>query len=224
MLDVKDYCGEYLKEEVQAEGIVRNLPTFTKFLELSVLSNAELLSYSSIARECGVALKTIREYFQILEDTLLGYQLEAFTRVKKRRTILAPKFYYFDCGISNSLLGRKLSPKTTEYGKPFEQFLILEVIAAHVYFRAFEKVWYWRSASGYEVDLMIDDYTACKFKSGIVHPKDVSGLMAIREEIPLKNAWIVSRDMYVRKLENRVVVVPWREFLEEISEGDFNSY
>lgn len=223
-LDLKDYCGEYLKEEVQAEGLVRNLPSFAKFLELSALSNAELLAYSSIARDCGVAQKTIREYFQILEDTLLAYQLEAFTQTKKRRSILAPKFYYFDCGIPNSLLGRKISPKTPEYGKSFEQFLILEVIAARSYFRAFEKIWFWRSASGYEVDLIIDGHTACEFKSGIVHSRDVHGLMAIREEISLKNTWVVSRDTHLRKLENGIVVVPWREFLKKISEGDFSPF
>jgi len=220
-LDLKDYCGEYLKEEVQAEGLVRSLPTFAKFLELSALSNAELLSYSTLARDCGVALKTIREYFQILEDTLLAYSVEAFTKSKKRRAILAPKFYYFDCGIPNSLLGRKLSSKTPEYGKSFEQFLILEVLAAKEYSRTFDRVSFWRSASGYEVDLLIDDHTAVEFKTGTVSAKDAAGLHALKEDVPLKNTWIVSRDSHTRKLEKGVLVLPWENFLQRLAEGDF---
>ena len=84
-LDLKDYCGEYLKEEVQAEGLVRNLPSFTKFLEMAAFNNAELLNYSTVARDCGVSAKTVAEYYQILEDTLLGFHLEPFTKTSKRR-------------------------------------------------------------------------------------------------------------------------------------------
>lgn len=216
-LDLKDYCGEYLKEEVQAEGLVRSLPTFARFLELAALSNGELLSYATIARDCGVALKTVREYFQILEDTLLAYHLDAFTKSKKRRAILSPKFYYFDCGIPNSLLDRKLSSKTPEYGKSFEQFMILETIAARDYSKKFEKISFWRSASGYEVDLIIDDHTAVEFKTGTVTLKDSAGLSALKEEIALKNTWIVSRDTHLRKLDNGVLVMPWQDYIQRLN-------
>jgi len=219
--DLRDYCGEYLKEEIQAEGLVRNLPAFTRFLEAAALSNGELLSYSTAARDCGVALKTVREYFQILVDTLLGHFLEPWTRTRKRRSILTPKFYFFDCGIPNTLLGRRLSPKTPEYGKAFEQFLILEAIAARDYDGKYERLSYWRSASGHEVDLFIDDHTACEFKTGTISSRDAAGILAFSEERRLRNRWIVGLEERTRKLEDGVLVLPWREFLDRIRHGAF---
>lgn len=219
--DLKNYCGEYLREEVQAEGLVRNLPAFVRFLDLSALSNGELLSYATIARDCGIALKTVRDYFQILVDTLLGHFVDPWIRTKKRRAILTPKFYFFDCGIPNSLLGRRLSSKTPEFGKSFEQLMVLESIAARDYEGKFEKISYWRSSSGYEVDLLIDDHTAVEFKTGSTSLSDARGLLALEEEMKLKNKWIVSLDPKPRKLEKGVQVIPWREFTERIRQGDW---
>lgn len=217
-LDLKDYCGEYLREEVQSEGLVRNLPSFTKFLELAAFSNAELLSYAAVARDCGVSAKTVAEFYQILEDTLLGYFIEPFTRTKKRRSIQTRKFYYFDCGVCNSLLGRKISSKTPEFGKSFEQFLVLETLAASFYERTIEKIHFWRSSNGLEVDLILNEHTAVEFKAGSVHAVDAKGILALAEEIPLKNKWIVSRETHPRRLENGVEVLPWQLFLERISQ------
>ena len=219
--ELRDYCGEYLKEKIQAEGLVRNLPAFTRFLEAAALANGELLSYSSAARDCGVALKTVREHFQILVDTLLGHVLSPWTRTRKRRSILTPKLYCFDCGIPNTLLGRRLPPKTPEYGRAFEQFLVLEAIAARDYEGKCERLSYWRSASGYEVDLLIDDHTACEFKTGTISWRDAAGILAFGEERRLRNRWIVGLEEKPRKMEERVLVLPWREFLDRIRRGAF---
>ena len=215
--DLRDYCGEYLGEEVQSEGLVRSIPSFSKFLEFAALSNAELVSYAPIARDCGVSPKTVAGYFQILEDTLLGFFLMPFTRTRKRRSILSPKFYFFDCGLPNSLLGRRVSPRTPEFGKSFEQFLVLETIAAMYYERRINGLSYWRSASGYEVDLLIDTHTALEFKSGNVHEQDCAGLLALSEEMRLKNKWIVSTESQVRTLANGIEVVPWKTYVERLS-------
>jgi uncharacterized protein len=219
--DLRDYCGEYLKEEVQAEGLVRNLPAFTRFLEAAAFNNAELVNYSNIARDCGVSAKTVAEYYQILKDTLLGFILEPYTRTRKRRALKTGKFYYFDCGVSNALLGRVVSPKTPEYGKVFEQFLVLETIHASFYEAGIERVQYWRSASGIEVDLLINEHTAVEFKSGSVHDRDAHGLLALGEELPLKNRWIVCKEQVPRILSSGVEVVPWFDYLERLCAPDF---
>ena len=215
--DLRDYCGEYLREEVLSEGLVRTIPAFSRFLEIAALSNAELVSYAAIARDCGVSPKTVGGYFQILEDTLLGFSLAPFTRTRKRRAILSSKFYFFDCGLPNSLLGRHVSPRTPEFGKSFEQFLVLETLAAMYYERKIESLSYWRSASGFEVDLLIDGHTAVEFKSGTVHEQDCLGLLALGEEIKLRNKWIVSTEARTRTLSKGLEVLPWQVYVERLS-------
>jgi uncharacterized protein len=104
------YVADYLKEEVAAEGLVRNLPVYSEFLNIAALSDAELVNFSTIARDCGVSSPTIKGYFQILEDTLLGRWLPAYTRRPKRRVIAAPKFYFTDVGVVNYLCPARRSP------------------------------------------------------------------------------------------------------------------
>jgi predicted AAA+ superfamily ATPase len=214
--DLRDYCGEYLREEIQAEGLVRNLPAFSRFLEQAALSNGGLVAYATIARECGVSAKTVQAYFQILEDTLLGVFVPPWTRSKKRRAILTPKFYFFDCGIPNTLLRRRLSAGTPEYGVAFEQLLVLETLAAAHYDRRIEDVRFWRAASGYEVDLLLNEDTAVEFKSGRVHPADAKGLRALREEMRLKRSWLVCTESAPRRLGEGIEALPWQVYLERV--------
>lgn len=218
--DLKDYCGEYLKEEILAEGLVRNIPAFSRFLELSALSNSEQLSYAAIARDSGVSAKTVAEYFQILVDTLLGHFLEPYTRTVKRRSVMTAKFYYFDTGVPNILLRRRLSEKTGEFGKAFEHFLVLETIAAQSYGKALERLNYWRSSNGYEVDLLLNEEIAVEFKSGPIHLSHTKGIMALAEELPLKGRWIVGREARPRTLANGVEVLPWQEYLRRLGAGE----
>ena len=216
--DLRDYGGEYLREEVVAEGLVRNLQAFANFLETAALSNAQVISFASVARDCGVSTKTAQEYFQILEDTLVGTLLQPWTRAKKRRSMLAPKFYYFDCGLVNTLLRRTLAPTGPEVGTAFEQFIVLETLAARGYDKRFEKVRFWRAYGGYEVDLLLDDHTAIEIKAGRVRPEELKGLRALREELKLKRMWVVSRERHRRTLEGGIEVLPWREYLEALAQ------
>jgi predicted AAA+ superfamily ATPase len=218
--DLKDYCGEYLREEVYAESLVRNIPGFTKFLEMAAIGNAQVISYSSIARDCGVASKTIKEYYQILEDTLLAYLLEPWTKSIKRRATTASKFYYFDCGIPNSLLHRNISPKTPEYGLSFEHGMILEAYAQKAYGKNIHDLKYWRSSNGFEVDLLINESIGVEFKSGAIHGKDSKGLMALKDDLHLKECWIVGTESQPRHLENGVEVIPWMDYIQRLRELD----
>jgi len=213
---LRDYCGEYLREEIQAEGAVRSIPSFTRFLEQAALSNGELVAYATIARDCGVSAKTVQSYFQILDDTLLGFFLQPWTRTAKRRAILTPKFYFFDCGIPNTLLRRSLSPGTPEFGKAFEQLMVLETYAAMHWARAIDDMRFWRSASGFEVDLLLNENTAIEFKSGRVHPQDANGLRALAEDMRVKRRWLVCTEAEPRRLDDGTEVLPWQSYLERV--------
>ena len=152
------YVADYLKEEVAAEGLTRNLPIFSEFLNVAVLSDAELVNFSTIARDCGVSSHTIKGYFQILEDTLLGRWLPAYTKRSKRRVITAPKFYFADVGMVNHLAKRGgLQAGSELYGKAFENWVFHELSAHNAYSEAFATLSYWRLASGIEVDFIVND-------------------------------------------------------------------
>ena len=152
------YVADYLKEEVAAEGLVRNLSVYSEFLNMAALADAELVNFSTIARDCGVSSHTIKAYFQILEDTLLGRWLPAYTRRPKRRVIAAPKFYFGDVGIVNQLARRGDLQRGSElYGKAFENWVFHELCACNAYSNAFAKLAYWRLPSGIEVDFIVND-------------------------------------------------------------------
>jgi predicted AAA+ superfamily ATPase len=158
----------------------------------------------------------VQQYFHILDDTLLGVFLQPWTRTKKRRAILTPKFYFFDCGVPNTLLRRSLSPRTPEFGVAFEQLLVLEAMTASHYERRIEDVRFWRSAAGHEVDLLLNGHTAVEFKSGRVHAGDAAGLRALSEEMKLKRLWMVCTEPEPRRLGNGIDVVPWPLYLQRL--------
>ena len=162
-----------------------------------------------------VSATTVAEYFQILEDTLLGFFLDPLRRTTKRGPILTRKFYLFD---ANALLLRQVAPGTPECGKSFEQLLVLETFASMFYDRGIEELAFWRSAAGYEVDLVIDRHTAVEFKSGRAHAADCAGLLALAQELKLRQRWIVCTETHPRRLDNGIEVLPWQRYLERLSE------
>jgi predicted AAA+ superfamily ATPase len=143
------YVSLYLKEEIAAEGLVRRLPAYSEFLNMAALSDGGIVNYSTIARGTGVSSETIRGYFEILTDTLLGSFLPSYTRRPKRRTVKAPKFYFFDVGIVNFLARRgKLVPGSELFGKAFENWVFHELCAYNMYEEKFAEFYYWQLASG----------------------------------------------------------------------------
>ncbi len=215
------YIGDYLNEEIRAEALTRNLLSFTRFLEVAAQCSGEMLVYNNIAQDCGVSAPTVKEYFNILEQTMIGYLIPAFTATTKRRAILAPKFYYFDVGIVNYLLKRKNIQQGSEvFGHAFEQFLMQEIIAYFGYSQSEQKISYWRTTSGYEVDCIIGDgHAAIEFKScDEVKSRHTKGLKAFKEDFPQTRTIIVSMDKYARML-NDIEVMPVMEFLNKLWEG-----
>lgn len=218
--DLLSYVGTYLKEEVQAEGMVRRIENFSKFLQLAALVNGELLNFSNVASDMGMPSKTIKEYFLILEDTLIGHFLQPFTRTQKRKAISTAKFYFFDVGVANTLAGRsRIRPKTELFGKALEHFIFLEIKAFLSYRNDKRQISFWRSKSGYEVDFVLGESTGIEVKgTEMVTEKHLAGLKSLAEEIPLKKKIVVSLDSKPRLLEN-IRVLPVSVFLKELWGG-----
>lgn len=212
------YIGVYLSEEIREEALSRNLKSFSRFLEVAAMSNGEMIVYKNIAQDCGIDHRTVKEYFQILNDTLIGYLIPGFTATVKRRAIQAPRFYFFDVGIANYLLNRKnILPGTEIFGHSFEHLIIQELIAYLSYTQSSENITYWRTSSGYEVDAIIGNgRIAIEIKStDEVKSRHLKGLKAFKEDFLHARIIIVSLDKYSRVM-NGVEIIPAGQFLKSL--------
>lgn len=195
------YVDVYIKEEILDEASVQDIDAFERFMEVAAISDGEMLNYSNIATDCGVSAKTVKSYYQILYDTMLGYEIPAYRKVVKRQIVQAPKFYYFDVGLSNYLMGRhNLKRGSDDYGHAFEHFVMQEIIAYKGYCRRKNELSYWHTYNGKEVDAVIGDAeVAIEIKScEQVKTKHKAGLKAFKEEHPECRLILVSLDPITR--------------------------
>ena len=216
------YIGVYLNEEIREEAISRKLNSFSRFLEVAAFSNTEMVVYKNIAQDCGIDHRTVKEYFEILQDTLIGYLIPGFSATKKRRAISAPKFYYFDVGVANYLCNRKnIEQGTDAFGHAFEHLIIQELIAYLNYNNSDEVLTYWRTSSGYEVDAIIGNgRVAIEIKSSNeVNSRHLKGLKAFLEDFSDARAIVVSMDKSKRIL-NGVEIFPANDFLKALWNGE----
>ncbi len=218
--DLYTYVANYLKEEISQESLTRNIPAFTRFLEVAANCNTQLINYTSIASDAKVTRQTIQNYFQILQDTLIAFELPAFTATIKRKAIETSKFYFFDMGIVNCL--RRLGPiqkNSHDYGEFFEHFIFTELKAYLDYFHPLKQLSYWRSTSGFEVDFLIDKKIALEVKSSEnISDKHLKGLLALKEENIIKEYILISQEKNKRKYKD-ILIYPWKLFLEELWTG-----
>ena len=216
------YVDVYLREEIREEALVRNLGSFQRFFEVAALTDGEIVNYANIATECGVSAQTIKGYFGILEDTLIGYMIPAYTKTMKRRLVQAPRFYFFDVGLACHLLRRhSLTRGTPEYGHAFEQFVIQELIAYIGYNHTEEKLSYWRTHTGIEVDAVIGDARiAIEIKSSEdVQKRHLKGLKSFGEDYPDSRRILVSLDRINRK-EDDIELIYVYDFLSNLWNGE----
>jgi predicted AAA+ superfamily ATPase len=216
---VQSYVGDYLQQEITAESLTRNIPAFGRFLEIAALCNGEFLNYKNIAAECGVSAPTVKEYYQILEDTLIGTVVWAYRARAKRRIIHAPKFYFFDVGVVAYLTKRGLvEPGSELFGRAFEHFIYQEILAHSRYSEKFYPITFWKTTSGFEVDFILGEgEIALEIKSSAeVKSRHQKGLKAFKEEFSPKQAIIVSLDPQPRKTEDNILILPWKEFLRRL--------
>ena len=215
---LSSYIGSYLQDEIVAEARIRNVHTFSRFFEVAALTNGEMINYTNIASDCGISAKTIKEYFQILEDTLIGRYLPSFQKRPKRRVITAPKFYMFDIGITNYLLNRTKIEKGTElFGKAFEHFIYQEIYAHSRYSDVNYPMYYWRTASQIEIDFVLGDHeVAIEVKAtDQATVRHLKGLKAFAEEYDVKKLILVSNDPLPRLVDD-IEILPWKVFLERL--------
>ena len=179
--DLQAYAGLYLQQEIVAEGATRNVPAFSRFLKVAALCNGTIVNFTNVANDAQVARTTVYEYFEILKDTLVLYELPAWRKTKTRKPLASSKYYFFDVGVVGSLQGRAFRPGTPEFGEAFETFLMHELVSHRDYISG-QTLSYWRSTSGFEVDFIIGDHTAVEVKAKeSVSPQDLKSLRALAE-------------------------------------------
>ncbi len=224
---IEAYVADYLKEEVAAEGLVRNLPAFSGFLSAAALSDADPVNFSTIARDCGVSAPTIREYFQILVDTLLGGWLPPYTKRPKRRQALAPKFYFADVGVVNFLARRgRVEPGSDLFGKAFENWVHHELATWVAYTGAPIELSYWRLTTGAEVDFIVGDMeVAVEAKATRrVQSDHLKGLRTLAEDHPdVHQRLVVCLEDVPRRTDDGILVLPAAEFAARLWAGDLVS-
>ena len=221
--DFVAYVDLYLKEEIQLEGLVRNLPGFARFLDLVGFSNGELLNYKKIATDCGVDAKTIKSYYQILLDTLIGYYVYPFVKHEKRQVISStPKFYLFDVGVGCYLAKKPvLALKGSAAGSAFEHYILMELMAYIGLNELDHKIQYWRSKAGHEVDFITEDgELAIEVKiSTNPRPADYKGLRTYCDDHNPRLAIVVCLADTARKTGDNILILPWEKFLGDLWDG-----
>lgn len=219
---ISAYIGNYLKDEIVSEANIRNVNIFAQFLEAAAFSNGEMVNYANIAAECGVSAPTVKEYFHILEDTLIGRFVPVYQKKPKRRVIQASRFYFFDVGIVNHLLKRnKVEYKSEAFGHAFEHFIYQELYA-HSHYSGIEyPISYWRTASQLEIDFVLGNHqVALEIKgSDKINDRHLRGLRAFMEEYRVKHAIMVCTEPLPR-LHNGIEILPWQVFLQRLWAGD----
>jgi predicted AAA+ superfamily ATPase len=216
--DLHAYVGGYLKEEIRAEGLVRSIESFSRFLEVAALTNAQVLNYASVASDTGIPARTVREHYQMLEDTLVGFQLQPYRRARKRKPVATAKFYFFDVGVANVLMKRgEIRPGSELYGAALEHQIFLELRAYLDYRRLDKELTFWRTHSGYEVDFVVGNDIGVEVKaSRRVSPADQKGLLALSEDVKLKKKVIVCGEPRERVTDEGIVVLPLQVFFERL--------
>lgn len=203
------------------EAKIRNIGAFSKFLEAAAFTNGEIVNYTNIASDCNVSSVTVKEYFQILEDTLIGRFLPSFQKRQKRKVILAPKFYLFDIGIVNHLLRRgKIEMGTENYGNALEHFIYMEMFAYSKYSNSNFTLCYWRTTNQNEIDFILGDAeVAIEVKSTTnVQSKQLQSMKIFLEEFPHCKGIIVANEPFERQIGN-IRIIPVHEFLPQLWNG-----
>jgi predicted AAA+ superfamily ATPase len=221
-LDLRSYVDLYLREEIQAEALTRNVASFASVLDALALMNGQEINATSIASDTGVQARTILNFIEIMEDTLIAFRLPVFQKTKKRKPTSRSKIYFFDVGVTNTLCHRKqIAAEGEMFGPAFEHFLMLEVRSAISYKQADLPMSFWRTSAGFEVDLILGDEIAIEFKSSRdVSDKHLKGMRALKEEKITRRHLVVSQNARPRLTEDGIEILPWADFLNQLWVGD----
>jgi predicted AAA+ superfamily ATPase len=220
--DLKAYVGTYLHEEIRAEGLTRSIENFSRFLEVAGISNGQQINFANVGNDAGVPPRTIREHYQILEDTLVGSPLPAYQKTIKRKPVATAKFFFFDLGVAG-ILGHwgTIEQGSEMAGRALEHLIFLELKCFLNYHRLDLPLTYWRSLSQLEVDFMVGDTVAIEVKSNTrVSDKELKGLLALSEEVKLKKRIVICRESRHRRTDNGIEIYPVESFLDSLWNGE----
>ena len=221
------YVSTYMKEEIISEQVVRKIEGFRRFLKVAAQVNGTILNFDKIAKDVGIDPTTVKSYFEILEDTLVGFLLPAFNRSIRKQQRQAPKFYFFDCGVQRALLGivdHPITPATYGYGKAFEHFIILEILRLSSYGRKSIELSYLRTKDDAEIDLIIErpgePLAIVEIKSStMVDDTEINKLARLKGDFPNCRAIVLSNEPLPRRA-NGVEILPWRMGIESLNLGE----
>ncbi|MBI4412061.1 MAG: ATP-binding protein [Deltaproteobacteria bacterium] len=221
--ELKAYVGTYLQEEIRAEGLTRSIENFSRFLTVAGLSNGQLVNFTKAGNDAQVPPRTVREYYQVLEDTLILHQLSPFQKTKKRKPVATSKYYFFDVGVANHLMNRReILPGSPEFGPTLEHLVFLEIKAYLDYERLDIPLTFWRSQTKLEVDFLVGDGVAIEVKgTRQVSEADLKGLKTLAEERELKRKIVVGGEAAFRKTNDGIEIWPVEPFLEALWAGEF---
>ncbi len=218
--ELDSYFQMYIDSEIKSEGLVRKIPAFSRFLKTAALSNGELLDYQNISSDSGVPTSTLKEHYQILSDTMIGHDLEPWLESKKRKAISTSKFYFFDNGVLNQIIGHFPSDENDpSLGNRFETFIINEARCANIYQRRKLNLYFWRSTAKQEVDLIFGDVAIEIKLSRRISEKYLIGLKALKEEGKFKKYILVSQDTTERLIDG-IFAMNYKLFLKRLWKGE----
>ena len=214
------YVSTYLQEEIQAESLVRKVASFSRFLSVAALTNGQILNFAKISSDTQIPASTVREYYRILEDTLIGFSVPVWKKSIKRKSTSTAKFYFFDVGVRNAILGiEHIDRQTDMYGQAFEHFIAMELRAFIAYSRKRAALSFWQTATHKEVDFLIGDEIAIEVKSSdMIQKKHLKNLQLLMEESICKRYFCVCFD-YNHRIENGIEIMHWQLFLEQLWQG-----
>jgi predicted AAA+ superfamily ATPase len=219
---LRSYTETYLREEIAQEGLARNIAPFSRFLDIAAATDGETVNFSNVARECGISVKTAQQYYEILEDTFLVFRLPPWRRSARKRLVAHARYFFFDTGVTNSLahtLGRELNPAVR--GRRFEQLVITQILAAIEYGRLDCQLFYWRTNTGAEVDLLICRgqriLAAIEIKSSRQLGKEpLTGLRSFRSDHPHVPTYVLGAGVRERLLGDKTTAMSWDSFIKRV--------
>ena len=219
--DLAGYVSLYLEQEIMQEGATRNLPAFSRFLEVAALSSGEQINYQSISSDAQIPRSTVQEYFKILKDTLIAREVPVWRKGRSRKTVETAKFYLFDTGVARRLSGRReLVRGTPEYGHAFESWIMHEITSYADTFRRDAEIAYWRTRTNLEVDFVVNGEIAIEAKTTRNAVRDdLKGLRAIGGEGSFRHRILVADEPRPREVEG-ISILPWREFIGRLWAGE----